>query len=90
VLSRSGEITDLLRAWNGGDQAALERLPELVYPELRRMARRYMKSERQGNTLQTTALVHEVYLGLVDVPRGRAVKLPDRSPGARERSGSKR
>ena len=63
----SGEITNLLRAWSGGDQAALDRLAQRVYPELRRMARRYMKNERQANTLQSTALVHEVYLRLVDV-----------------------
>ena len=63
----SGEITNLLRAWSGGDQTALDRLAEQVYPELRRMARRYMKNERQANTLQSTALVHEVYLRLVDV-----------------------
>jgi RNA polymerase sigma factor (TIGR02999 family) len=65
--SPSVEITKLLRAWSDGDQAALERLAERVYGELRLMARRYMKNERQGNTLQTTALVHEVYLRLVDV-----------------------
>ena len=65
----SGEITSLLRAWNAGDQAAFDRLTELVYPELRRMARRYMKNERQTNTLQATALVHEVYCRLVDVRR---------------------
>ena len=63
----SGEITNLLRAWSGGDHAALDRLAGQVYPELRRMARRYMKNERQANTLQSTALVHEVYLRLVDV-----------------------
>jgi RNA polymerase sigma factor (TIGR02999 family) len=63
----SREITNLLRAWSAGDQAALDRLAERVYPELRRMARRYMKNERQTNTLQSTALVHEVYLRLVDV-----------------------
>ena len=63
----SGEVTYLLRAWSGGDQAALDRLAERVYPELRRMARRYMKNERQANTLQSTGLVHEVYLRLVDV-----------------------
>lgn len=60
------EITRLLRAWSGGDHAALDRLAEQVYGELRIMARRYMKNERPGNTLQTTALVHEVYLRLVD------------------------
>ena len=63
----SRNITNLLRAWSGGDQAALDRLAERVYPELRRMARRYMKNERQANTLQSTGLVHEVYLRLVDV-----------------------
>jgi RNA polymerase sigma factor (TIGR02999 family) len=58
-----------LKAWSGGDPAALERLSEQVYPELRRMARRYMRNERLGNTLQATALVHEVYLRLVDVAK---------------------
>jgi RNA polymerase sigma factor (TIGR02999 family) len=58
-----------LKAWGGGDEAALARLTEHVYPELRLMARRYMKSEAQGNTLQVTALVHEVYLRLVDVTK---------------------
>jgi RNA polymerase sigma factor (TIGR02999 family) len=61
------EVTILLRAWSGGDDAALDRLAERVYGELHLMARRYMKNERQGNTLQATALVHEVYLRLVDV-----------------------
>ena len=62
----STEITRLLKAWSGGDQAALGRLAEQVYGELRVIARRYMKNERPDNTLQTTALVHEVYLRLVD------------------------
>ena len=65
-----------MKAWGSGDEAALGRLAECVYPELRRMARRYMKDEAQGNSLQATALVHEVYLRLVDVNnvewRGRA------------------
>lgn len=65
----SVEITRLLKAWSGGDEAALSKLAERVYPELRRMARRHMKNERQADTLQTTALVHEVYLRLVDVTR---------------------
>jgi RNA polymerase sigma factor (TIGR02999 family) len=64
---RTAEITNLLKAWGSGDEAALARLTEHVYPELRLMARRYMKNEAQGNTLQATALVHEVYLRLVDV-----------------------
>jgi RNA polymerase sigma factor (TIGR02999 family) len=65
----SAEITGLLKAWSGGDPSALERLTEQVYPELHLMARRYMKGERAGNTLQATALVHEVYLRLVDVTK---------------------
>jgi RNA polymerase sigma factor (TIGR02999 family) len=69
VDAPSGEITMLLKAWSGGDPAALARLAEQVYPELRLMARRYMKNERPGNTLQATALVHEVYFRLVDVTK---------------------
>ena len=67
ISTRPQEITGPLRAWRGGDEAALARLAERVYPELRMIARRYMKNERQANTLQTTALVHEVYVRLVDV-----------------------
>src|SRR5215472_17763337 len=67
IEDRSAEITNLLKAWGGGDDAALERLAEHVYPELRLMARRYMKNQAQGNTLQATALVNEVYLRLVNV-----------------------
>jgi RNA polymerase sigma factor (TIGR02999 family) len=67
IDARSAEITRLLKAWGKGDEAALNRLTEHVYPELRLMARRYMKNEGQGNTLQATALVHEVYLRLIDV-----------------------
>ena len=69
VSASTAEITRLLRAWGGGDQTALARLAERVYPELRRMARHYLRNERHANTLQTTALVHEVYLRLVDVTR---------------------
>ena len=57
----------MLKAWGRGDGAALDRLAERVYPELRLMARRHMKNEAQGHTLQATALVNEVYLRLVDV-----------------------
>jgi RNA polymerase sigma factor (TIGR02999 family) len=64
----SAEITILLKAWSSGDESAFARLTEQVYPELRRMARRYLKDERQA-TLQTTALVHEVFLRLVDVTK---------------------
>jgi RNA polymerase sigma factor (TIGR02999 family) len=67
--ARTGDITSLLRAWGSGDDTALVRLTEHVYPELRRMARRYMKDEALGNTLQATALVHEVYLRLFDVAK---------------------
>jgi RNA polymerase sigma factor (TIGR02999 family) len=67
AAARTTEVTDLLRAWNDGDGAALDRLSSMVYPELRRMARRYMRNERVGNTFQTTALVNEMYLRLVDV-----------------------
>jgi RNA polymerase sigma factor (TIGR02999 family) len=63
------EITNLLKAWSAGDPAALDQLSQQVYDELRQMARRYMKRERQDNTLQTTALVHEVYLRLIDVTK---------------------
>jgi len=67
ISGTSAEITTLLRAWSSGDEAALARLAERVYPELRLMARRYMRSGGPRNTLQATALVHEVYLRLVDV-----------------------
>jgi RNA polymerase sigma factor (TIGR02999 family) len=63
------EVTQLLLAWKGGDDAALERLIPIVYEELRQTARRYMRRERPGHTLQTTALVNEVYLRLVDADR---------------------
>src|SRR5215467_14137054 len=71
VPARSVEVTGLLKAWSGGDQAALELLTAKVYDELRRIARRYMRNERAGNTLQTTALVNEVYLRLVDIKNVR-------------------
>ena len=70
--SDSQEISILLRAWGNGDQAALDRLTPLVYAELHRMARRHMRTERE-NTLQTTALVNEAYLRLVDA-KGLACK----------------
>jgi len=62
----SAEITRLLKAWGRGDSAALDRLTPLVYEQLRRMARRYMRTERPGHTLQATALVNEAFLRLVD------------------------
>ena len=57
-------VTDLLRQWSGGNAAARDELVPLVYPELRRLAHYHLKRERDGHTLQTTALVHEVYLRL--------------------------
>jgi RNA polymerase sigma factor (TIGR02999 family) len=66
VSARSAEITGLLKAWGAGDHTALDRLTPLIYEELRRNARRHMRRERPGNTLQTTALVNEAYLRLVD------------------------
>ena len=59
------EITQLLRAWSGGAENALDKLVPLVYGELHRMARRYMAREQPGNTLQVTALVNEAYLKLI-------------------------
>ena len=60
------EITELLIKWKGGDADALDRLTQLVYPELRRMARQYMRRENPAHTLQTSALINEAYLRLVD------------------------
>jgi RNA polymerase sigma factor (TIGR02999 family) len=64
--SSAHQVTQLLQAWNEGEQSALEKLMPLVYDELHRMAQRYMAQERPGHTLQTTALVNEAYLRLVD------------------------
>jgi len=63
----SVDITSLLKSWGQGDQRALEQLTPLVYAQLRTLARRCMRNERSGMTLQSTALVHEAYLRLVDV-----------------------
>jgi RNA polymerase sigma-70 factor (ECF subfamily) len=63
------DISTLLRAWSDGDQNALETLTPIVYEELHRLARRYMRRERAGHSLQTTALVHEAYMRLVDYKR---------------------
>ena len=63
--SSSGEVTRLLRAWREGENSALDRLIPLVHTELRRIAHRYMRKERAGHTLQTSALVNEAYLRLV-------------------------
>src|SRR5262245_38771067 len=61
--------TELLRAWNQGDESALDRLMPLVYNELHRLARNYMRRERPDHTLQATSLVNEAYLRLIDVNR---------------------
>ena len=64
-----GDVCTILRAWSDGDQRALAELTPIVYEELRRLARRYMKRERAGHSLQTTALVNEAYMRLVDYKR---------------------
>jgi RNA polymerase sigma factor (TIGR02999 family) len=63
------DVTELLLSWRQGDTAALDRLVPLVYDELRRVARRHLRGESPGQALRATALVHEVYLRLVDVDR---------------------
>src|SRR5881296_961572 len=70
------EITQLLLSWSKGDEAALDRLIPLVYPELRKLARRYMGRESPAHTLQTSALINEAYLRLVDQ---QAVEWQDRA-----------
>jgi RNA polymerase sigma-70 factor, ECF subfamily len=65
------DVTELLHAWSEGDESALERLTPLVYSELHRVAHSYMNRERQDHTLQTTALVNEAYMRLVDAGRVR-------------------
>ncbi len=70
------EVTGLLQAWGRGDEEALQKLMPLVYQQLHAAARRYMAGERPGHTLQTTALIHETYLRLVDI---RKVQWQDRA-----------
>lgn len=65
------DVSVLLRAWSGGDQTALERLTPIVYRELHRLAGRYMRRERPGHSLQTTALVNEAYMRLLGYTRMR-------------------
>jgi RNA polymerase sigma-70 factor (ECF subfamily) len=69
LAASSPEVSQLLEDWSDGNQAALEQLMPLVYHELRRLARRYLNKERVGHTLQTTELVHEAYVRLVDQRR---------------------
>ena len=66
MTSSSSSVSQLLQAWSRGDEAALEQLTPLVYDELHRLARRYMRREGPGHTLQTSALVNEAYLRLID------------------------
>jgi RNA polymerase sigma factor (TIGR02999 family) len=66
TMPSSHEITQLLRGWSEGDQAALEQLVPLIHRELRRLAKGYMRKERPGHLLQTTALINEAYLRLID------------------------
>jgi len=65
--AKCSETTQLLRAWAGGDRGALEQLTPRVYDELRRIAGHFMRDEGSAKTMQTTALVHEAYLKLIDV-----------------------
>jgi RNA polymerase sigma factor (TIGR02999 family) len=76
ITGQTAEITRLLKAWRGGDPAAFEGLAPLVYGELRKIAHGYMRAEREGATLQATALVNEAYLRLVDA---RSVDWQDRA-----------
>ena len=76
MASIQQEITELLLKWSKGDSGALDRLMPMVYPELRRMARRFMGRENSHHTLQTSALINEAYLRLVDQ---KAVEWQDRA-----------
>src|SRR5436190_2081138 len=67
AASAPHQVTQLLLAWNSGDKAALDQLIPLVYEELHRIARHYMHKEQGGHQLQTTALINETYLRLIDV-----------------------
>jgi RNA polymerase sigma factor (TIGR02999 family) len=76
AIPTPGAVTELLRAWGGGDDGALEQLTPLVEAELRRLARGYMRRERHDHTLQATALVNEAFLRLTDA---RSVRWQDRA-----------
>jgi RNA polymerase sigma-70 factor, ECF subfamily len=67
--SADADVSGLLRAWSGGDQDALHALTPIVYAELHRLARRYLRRERSGHSLQATALVNEAYMRLADYTR---------------------
>jgi RNA polymerase sigma factor (TIGR02999 family) len=76
MSEKPADVTKLLHAWSLGDRSALEQLIPLVERELRRLARGYMARERKGHTLQPTALVHEVFLRLV---QGTTLRYQDRA-----------
>jgi len=63
---KTHEITQMLREWSGGKREAMDKLMPIVYTELHRQAARYLRRENKGHTLQTTALIHETYLKLID------------------------
>ncbi len=69
MMSSTHQVTQLLRAWGEGEQSALDKLVPLVYQEMHRLARVYMSRERSGHVLQTTALVNEAYIRLVDTSK---------------------
>jgi RNA polymerase sigma factor (TIGR02999 family) len=71
MTAPSEVVTQLLVAWSGGDQKALDKLMPLVYAELRQMAKRHMSSQREGHTLRTAALINEAFLKLVNNPEKR-------------------
>ena len=79
-MSRQSEVTQLLSELGSGGPAALDRLMPILYDELRHIARQYMRGERPDHTLDTTALVHEAYVKLVDWIgwRGRTVRISSR------------
>lgn len=69
IAAVAADLTALLIAWRGGDEAALDRLAPLIYDELRRMARRHLRRERTGHSIAPTTLVHEAFLRLKDIRR---------------------
>lgn len=66
MTAQQHEVTELLRKWSGGDETALDKLTPLVYEELRRLAHLHMRKEKPGHVLQTSALINEAYLRLID------------------------
>ena len=67
-MASTHSVSNLLEQWNNGDREALDQVMPLIYEELRKMARRYMRQQNRGHTLQTTALIHEAYLRMVKQP----------------------